>query len=168
MGEAKFGEIKKQQQFRLDTHTAMYSQQTAASQQYFIKEAEKLLADYTTGLELRLQAMERDPGLAEAIAEWKINGKSAEEIERQKVSLILEHSESALTHPKYLQLVGMTGQSAAPVGFAQSYQQQTARPRDEISFAWRGDAAATAKKTVGGAIGTLMRGFRTIGNYARS
>jgi hypothetical protein len=109
--------------------------------------------------------MERDPGLAEAIAQWKINGQSAEEIERQKVSLILEHSESALTHPKYLQLAGMSGQSAAPIGFAQSYQ-QTARPRDEIAFAWRGDAAGATKKAVGGAIGTLIRGFQRIGNFA--
>jgi hypothetical protein len=166
MGEAKFAEVKNQQQFRLETHTAMYAQQTAASQQYFIKEAENLLADYTAGLDARLQAMEKDPALAEAIAQWKINGQSAEEIERQKISLILEHSESALTHPKYLQLAGLSNQSAAPVGFAQSYQQQAPRPRDEIAFQWRGDVAASTKKVVGGAIGTLMRGFRTLGNYA--
>lgn len=166
MGEAKFGEIKKQQQFRLDTHTAMYSQQTAASQQYFIKEAENLLADHTAGLTARLQAMEKDPGLAEAIAQWKINGQSAEQIEREKVSLILEHSESALTHPKYLQLAGLTNQSAAPAGFAQAQSYQQVSPRDEISFAWRGDAAASTKQVVGGAIGTLMRGFRRIGNMA--
>lgn len=165
MAEAKFGSVKDQQQLRLDTHTAMYAQQTAASQQYFVQEAQSLLADYTAGLNARLQAMQKDPVLAEAIAQWKIDGKSAEQIEREKVSLILEHSESALTHPKYLQLVGMSGQSAAPVGFAQSYQ-QTARPRDEIAFTWRGDAAASTKRAVGGAIGTLMRGFRKIGNFA--
>ena len=163
MGEAKYGEVKNQQQLRLETHTAMYAQQTAASKRFFVAEAASLLTDYTAGLATRLEAMEKDPGMAEAIAQWKINGKSVEQIEREKVSLILDHSESALSHPKYLQLAGMTSQSAAPVGFSQ-YQSQ--KPRDEINFAWRGDAAASTKKVVGGAIGTLMRGFRRIGNFA--
>lgn len=169
MAEAKFGEVQKQQQFRLQTHTAMYAQQTVASRQYFIKEAERLLADYTAGLNARLQAMEKDPGLAEAIAQWKIDGKSAEQIEREKVSLILDHSLSALTHPKYLELGGITDRAVAPAGFARTYRSTvSSRPRDEISFQWRGDAAASTKKAVGGAIETLMRGFRRIGNLARN
>jgi hypothetical protein len=169
IAESEFEQAVVQGKDRVAEFKKLHSSQTAEYKTFLQAECSSLLGKYKVNLDQRIEAMQTDPQMAEAISQWNHSGKSEMDILLEQSTLALKHGTSGFTHPKFLELAGMSGQSAAPVGFAQSYQQTaTARPRDEIAFAWRGDAARATRKAVGGAIGTLMRGFQRIGKIAKN
>jgi hypothetical protein len=168
IAESEFEQAVAQGKDRVAEFKKLHSNQTAEYKTFLQAECSNLLGKYKVNLDERIKSMQTDPQVAEAIAQWGISGKSEMDILLEQSTLALKHGTSGFSHPRFLELAGMSGQSAAPIGFAQFYQQQTARPRDEIAFTWRGDAAGATKKAIGGAIGTLMRGFQRIGNIAKN